>query len=222
MITHGQLDAVILAGGKSERLTGIVPPYHKPFLVVNGKSLLVTAVDEARDAGAEKIVVVATGENAMPVMQLVGHCPEVRVILANGGPGRALLTGLEMCYHQRVLVLMGDNVHGLHDVQRVTEHRYAIGCRRVTHHSESLRFTRLVENEWVEGLEHPTSTLVWCGPLVIQRQRGLDLLPGHEKIGPILGKLAPVFEHVDVSTVDIGVPGVVTDMTRRDLSDDAD
>lgn len=218
------LDAVILAGGRSERLQGIVPRYHKPFLVINGKSLLVSAVDAALVAGARKIVVVATGENAMPVFQLVGHYPQVRVVLAGGGPGRALRAGLEMCDERRVLVLMSDNVHAETDVQRVCAETYAIGVRLVRK-VEAQRFTRLIDDHWVEGASERDGHLspdavmtVWCGPLVIHRQRGLDVLFGHEKIGPLLGALAPTFTLVPVRTVDVGLPSVVTALTspRRD------
>lgn len=217
------LDAVILAGGKSERLNGIVPPYHKPFLVINGKSLLVSAVDSAIEAGAEKVVVVATGENAMPVAQLIGHYSRVRIVLSSGGPGKALLIGLEMCTHQRVLVLMSDNVHGFNDVRRVVEAHYAIGYRHVSWR-EGERFTRREGGRWMEGpyttSQHiqpdlADSVMVWCGPLVIQRQRGLDFLPGQERIGPVLGRLAPTFEIVETASVDVGIPGVVSELTKE-------
>jgi GTP:adenosylcobinamide-phosphate guanylyltransferase len=214
------LDAVILAGGRSERLNGIVPPFHKPFLVINGKSLLVSAVDSALTVGAERVVVVATGENAMPVFQLVGHYPQVRVVLAGGGPGRALLVGLEVCANQRVLVLMSDNVHDSGDVARVAAETYAIGVRYVNRR-EAQRFTRSIDGDWVEGVTDRDAHLpwdaamtVWCGPLVIQRRRGLDLLAGQEKIGPVLGQLAPTFTYVPVQTLDVGVPDVVTELTR--------
>lgn len=215
------LDAVILAGGKSERLRGIVPPYHKPFIVIGGKSLLVHAVDEAISVGAEKIVVVATGENALPIFQLVGHHENVRVVLSNGGPGRALLTGLEMCDNQRVLVLMSDNVHKHDDVNRIASHKYAIGVQHATC-AEAARFTRMEYGNWVEGPTFANTTCtnddphtqIWCGPLVIQRQRGLNTLPGQEKIGPALGQLAPAFEYVLVETIDVGVPGVVHELTE--------
>lgn len=219
-ISHG-LDAVILAGGKSERLGGIVPPFHKPFLVINGTSLLVSAVIQAVGAGAEKIVVVASGENAMPVMQLISHHPRVRVVLSNGGPGRALYVGLEMCDNQRVLVMMSDNVFGPDDVSDVVGEKYAIGVREVSWH-KALRFTRLIDGEWREGPPSseernaaPTTAKIWCGPLVIQRQRGLDCLEDQQKIGPVLGNLAPNFVYVPTKTQDVGIPTVVAELTSR-------
>lgn len=213
---------MILAGGKSERLRGIVPPYHKPFIVVNGKSLLVTAVDSACKAGAERIVVVATGENALPVWQLVGHNPDVRVVLSDRGVGDAVYRGLEVCSHDRVLVLMSDNVHGKNDVLHVTSMgAYGIGVRDIPW-PESRRFTRQWGGRWVEDKGQDWHydvkdglTRVWCGPVVISRELGLGVLEGQERFGAWLDDLAYAYTHVNVSTQDIGVPDAVAEITKE-------
>jgi molybdopterin-guanine dinucleotide biosynthesis protein A len=215
------LDAVILAGGKSERLNGIVPPYHKPFLVINGKALIVAAVEHAQRAGAKRIVIVATGENALPVWQLVGHLPGVRVILDAQGPGRAVYAGLQMCTEERVLVLMSDNIHKADDIVNVCKQRYSIGTRTVPP-EEAYRFTRYVDGKWIEGVIHaqlrrsPDDTTIWCGPLVINRLCGLATLVDKEKIGPYLTELSPKFDvavHVPVTSFDVGIPSVVQSIT---------
>lgn len=222
-----KLDAIILAGGKSERLQGIVPPYFKPFVVINGKSLLIHAVDEATAAGAQRIVVVATGENALPVWQLVQDRDNVRVLLSAGGPAAAVHAGLELCTEDRVLVLMSDNLHGPQDVAAVTAHDYAIGVRRLDC-EEAQRFTRYMPSssfgpgEWVEGrgdydhdcLGKSCLLKVWCGPLVINRERGTKLLDNQWNIGPFVGVLGKSMAHVNVKTIDAGVPVVVTTLTR--------
>lgn len=221
------LDAIILAGGKSERLRGIVAPYHKPFLVVDGRSLIVAAVEQALEAGAHRVVVVATAENAMPVSQLVGHHPQVRIILGTGGPARAVRLGLEVCEHERVLVLMSDNVHGQHDVLRVTYQVFAVGVRQLPR-LQAVRFTRLVNGEWYEGPPGedismlPENITVWCGPLVIARRWGLHVLADQEKIGPLLGQLAPRFELVPVSTVDVGTPEAIRQLTLGGKTSEGD
>jgi len=228
VIDHAGLDAVILAGGKSERLNGVVPPYFKPFVVIEGRSLLVAAVDSALAMGARRVIVVSAGENALPVFQLVGHRPEIRVMLATGGPGRALRRGLELCQTQRVLVLMSDNIHGPEDVYAVcTAANYAVGVR-VVHRVEAERFTRLRGDRWVERRydqdplddevakwsdDATQAVTVWCGPLVIDRYRGLNALAGQEKIGPVLNEMAPSFALVHVLTQDIGTPDAVRRVT---------
>lgn len=217
------MDAVILAGGKSERLRGIVPPYHKPFIVVNGKSLLVTAVDSAVDAGAKRVVIVATGENALPVWQLVGHRPEVRVVLSDAGVAQAVYAGLEICSSEKILVLMSDNIHGKDDVKNVVNAGgYGIGVRYLPC-DEAYRFTRQHKGSWVEGAhagmdEFNDSACVWCGPLMINRNLGLEHLSrAAGPIGPWLDELVPwprTYTHVIVSTQDIGVPDAVAEITR--------
>lgn len=217
------LDAVILAGGKSERLRGVVPPYHKPFLVVNGKSLLVAAVDHAKDAGAQRVVIVCTGENALPVWQLVGHIPGVRVVLNSGGVGESTRAGLELCLHDRVLVLMSDNVHTTEDVKAITEHEYAIGVRQELG-PNAFRYTRHVGGRWIEGpqdcpYDGPTFVTVWCGPLVLNRMSGLASLIFRERLGPHLDSLFPQSSpplFVPVSSYDVGVPEVVKAITTQE------
>lgn len=212
------MDAVILAGGKSERLRGIVPPYHKPFLVVNGKSMLVYTVEEAEKAGAERIVIVATGENALPVWQLVGHRDNVRVTLSDSGVGDSVYRGLELCKSERVLTLMSDNIHGPLDVANVVNaDHYGIGVRFVPF-DDAYRFTRQYLGRWVEGRnagmdEFNDNAMIWCGPLMINRELGLANLKDQEKIGPLLDDLVDKFTHVTVSSQDIGVPGAVIEVT---------
>lgn len=78
------LDAVILAGGRAERLGGA----SKPDLVVAGRSLLETAIDAARSADCARIVVVGP-----PSLEAPG-CIVVREDPPFGGPVAALAAGL--------------------------------------------------------------------------------------------------------------------------------
>lgn len=80
-----QLDAVILAGGRAERLDGA----SKPDLVVGGRSLLATAIAAARGAACERIVVVGP-----PELEAAG-CLVVREDPPFGGPVAALAAGLD-------------------------------------------------------------------------------------------------------------------------------
>jgi hypothetical protein len=211
------LDAVILAGGKSERLRGIVPPYHKPFLVVNGRSLLVAAVEEAQRAGASRIVVVATGENAMPVWQLVREVPRVTVVLDDHGVGNALAVGLNVCREQRVLVLMSDNVFAKDDVPEVAAYPTAIGVQLMPARLAQ-RYTRLIGDMWLEGgpsTEHYDDLTVWCGPLVVSRNRALAVLPGATSIGHHLNTICPGATLVPTGTRDIGTPEAAAAATKE-------
>jgi molybdopterin-guanine dinucleotide biosynthesis protein A len=79
-----RLDAVILAGGRAERLGGA----SKPDLVVGGQRLLTTAIDAARSAGCTRIVVVGP-----PSLEAPG-CIVVREDPPFGGPVAGLAAGL--------------------------------------------------------------------------------------------------------------------------------
>lgn len=78
------LDAVILAGGRAERLGGA----SKPDLVVGGQRLLETAIDAAKSAGCARIVVVGP-----PSLEARG-CLVVREDPPFGGPVAGLAAGL--------------------------------------------------------------------------------------------------------------------------------
>ena len=78
------LDAVILAGGRAERLDGA----SKPDLVVGGRRLLATAISAARSAGCDRLVVVGPSELEAPGCLVVREDPPF------GGPVAALAAGL--------------------------------------------------------------------------------------------------------------------------------
>lgn len=78
------LDAVILAGGRAERLDGA----SKPNLLVGGRRLLTTAIAAARSAGCDRVIVVGPPELEAP------GCLVVREVPPFGGPVAALAAGL--------------------------------------------------------------------------------------------------------------------------------
>lgn len=79
-----ELDGIILAGGRAERLGGA----SKPDLVVGGRSLLRTAIEAARAAGCERIIVVGPPELDAPGCTVVRESPPF------GGPVAAVAAGL--------------------------------------------------------------------------------------------------------------------------------
>jgi hypothetical protein len=218
-------DAVILAGGQSSRLAGIVPPYHKPFLVVEGEALVLRAVRQAELAHAQRIIIVTCAEIALPLVGLLEHsnadASSIHVLIKTGGPGAALREGLLMCRNERVLTLMADNHHTDYDVQVIARQRYAIGVRWAAR-DETRSFTRWIDGEWVEGPDAPVTDAnagkIWCGPLMINRSRGLEVLDLSDGlIGPHLDALVPTFDDTtreetmfDVISDDLGTPEATT------------
>lgn len=223
------MDAVILAAGKGERLAGIMPRYHKPLLVVNGRPLVRTAVEHAIAAGAGRIVVVVAPENAMVINEVLGDLPAFMIVQRVArGPGDGLLHGLEVCLDSRALVLMGDNVLTFEDVRDVAQHpRLAVGVRKVFGNDEAARFTRLrTDNTWVEkipidpelDLDSNGDITAWVGPITVDTVRAKRVLikslqfgglQGEVPIGPYLHAISPDAALVTTTAVDIGTPEAV-------------
>ncbi len=219
------LDAVVLAGGRSERLAGIVPPHHKPFLVINGKSLVLSTIHRADEQRAERIIIVTCPEIVQPLCGLVDMLParirgKIVITVSTTGVGPALWHGAHLARNPRLLVMMADNVISADDAERVCREEYAVGTRLIPT-PDAYRFTRWVRGHWVEDkltAADSDLTQVWCGPLVLNREcvlRFADNAPGG-KIGPTLDRLAPGdrdLVRVNVDVVDVGTPEELARMT---------
>lgn len=78
------LNAVILAGGRAQRLDGA----SKPDLIVGGRRLLETTIEAARSAGCERIAIVGPPSLEAPDCLIVREAPPF------GGPVAGLAAGL--------------------------------------------------------------------------------------------------------------------------------
>lgn len=210
------LRAIILAAGAGTRLKGFVPPYHKPLLIVNGKSLVSAAVEAVRDI-ADEIVVVVAPQNAEPIVHVVHALgASVRYVIqpeANG-PAEALELGLEgLQPSDQAIVLMGDNTVNRTDIEEIVA-RYAndnVVCGRYMGYPEATRFTRVAAGDsWHEGPPQPGHDLtrdvfVWLGPIKINVSDWVATPPNTKNlIGPRFNYMRTQLFEVDCS--DIGVP----------------
>ena len=223
------MDVVILAGGRNERLRGIVPPFMKPLLVVNGQCLLVNAARLACEAAGRtnRVIVVTAPQNTLQiseVLQDAGLADSVDLVVqpAPRGPGDALLRAFKMVGTKNTLILLGDNSLSRQDVETIylqgdstVDERLVAGCQLRLDGGEF--FTRFCENgdiiegtpggRWADGYYR-----IWVGPLVVPTNTMEDLLrsidPGSEelKIGKFLGRLNLIPSLVQVSSEDVGTP----------------
>ncbi|MEX8034094.1 molybdenum cofactor guanylyltransferase [Microbacterium sp. 20-116] len=92
------VDAILLAGGRASRLDGAT----KPMLRVGGRTLLHTAVDAVRAAGARRVVVVA------PVLDDALEVTWTREDPPFGGPVAAIVAALGDVDAEEVFVLACD------------------------------------------------------------------------------------------------------------------
>lgn len=218
------MDTVILAAGKGARLNGIMAPFHKPLLVVDGKPLIRRSVEAAWSAGSRNIVVVAAPENAAAISHVLEGAGMgfVDIILQRTplGPGHALMQGLKLVKSSTALVIMGDNLVSSDDVSTVAqcESHNAVG---ISWHSadDAERFTWYDRSQdtWVEKTK-PSDNRVpcWVGPIKIStreftaaysawQQSGVK---GEVPIGPLFNNLPSVCV-VDVSSIDVGTPEAI-------------
>lgn len=215
------MDAVILAGGKGSRLDGVMPPYWKPLMPINGMPLINRIVDQAMGYAARVFVIVAP-ENALQVAQVLKGKTVFMVVQPEAkGPGDALMLGLALTKQESVLVLMGDNLMPDEDIKNVCDARrassFVIGTAEVATVEEAARFTRIYDGgRHIE--EGPNVSLlgdyaytVWCGPLILPVDDAMDAIrthadEGEKKIGTHLTYIARQPVLIPCSAVDIGTP----------------
>lgn len=227
------MDGIILAAGKNERLRGRVAPYHKPLLVVNGRSLVSSAYSILLRL-CDKVILVVAPENALPICQVIKIGLRGRVVVQPSplGPGEALYRGLCCATSSSVVVLCGDNIveeESAFKIVNLAEKRSGVqkifGGRVMTDEHDASRFTRVTTNKLVEG--RPGGLVdgkyrVWLGPLVVpriptmtelMRAQTTEVGRGEIKISENLDRVPGENHFVEVECYDIGVPDALEENT---------
>lgn len=225
------MDAVILAGGKGSRLGGVLPPYMKPFMPVDGVPLVSRVVDQAVGYATRVFVIVAP-ENAMQMAHVLEGRSIFMIVQQHAtGPGDALMLALALTKQSEMLVLMADNIIPDEDVFAVYSagitSGYAIGVSKVPTAHEAQRFTRIFrDGAYIEEgpvVSEPTrrgeSYTIWCGPLVLPVEQTMQALRWQEpkagaerKIGANLHHIMATPTLVPCTSVDIGTPETIMEV----------
>ena len=185
------MHAVILAAGRNERLWGAVPPFMKPFIEIDGESLMETHLREATDR-SNRVVVVGSVENADKIRPLLTDDSRLVIQPSPVGPGDALMRGLEACDDAYALVICADNIipRAVYDEMLGPAHARANGFTVVTtvvEGEDAARFTRYTsDNRWTEGPlndlpRNSSGYQCWLGPVLIPREAALKHL--HSQVG---------------------------------------
>lgn len=219
-------DGIILAAGKNTRLKGIIPSYHKPMLIVNGKPLITSIAKQLLDR-CERVVVVVSPENCGPITELLAASdmlsdnlhiviqPEAR------GPGEAILRALLVCKSERVLIALGDNVIPTKDFDNIFEEDFqavdqnpnfasnhiTISYVTVEEDEEAERFTRILGTDFIEGYpggKFQDRYRCWTGPLIADLQTlesALTQLHRKSAVAGLETKISPALNYIEHRTV---------------------
>jgi bifunctional N-acetylglucosamine-1-phosphate-uridyltransferase/glucosamine-1-phosphate-acetyltransferase GlmU-like protein len=236
------MEAVILAAGRGQRMAGISKPFYKPLLEINGLSLLAHSANYAAAAGVRKAIVVASPQNAEDIAAALENCSiETSIVIQHDphGPGHAALVGLSSIKSDRTLLLLSDNIMDetavVSMIARCREEDANAVAVCDVNTAQASRFTRVRSAENGAYTYEETTPItdkdlwqndsdivkVWCGPLVFDTVRAIDVLGnaddtnGELKIGPHLTKImrTPTLL-VDVKAMDVGIPSAYESMTQ--------
>lgn len=236
-----EYDGIILAAGKNTRLKGIIPSYHKPMLVVNGRPLVISIARQLLER-CRRVVVVVSPENCGPITELLSAADmlgdQVHIVIQPEarGPGDAILRALPLCISDRVCIALGDNVipardfdnifqedrtatmknGGLHAFRHIT-----ISFVPVTDDEEAQRFTRVLGTDFIEGTpggKFQEMYRCWTGPLIADRQ----VLEAHmqqyhrkQQVAGLETKISPALNYIEHRTVSV-VEGSSLDIGTSD------
>jgi UDP-N-acetylglucosamine diphosphorylase / glucose-1-phosphate thymidylyltransferase / UDP-N-acetylgalactosamine diphosphorylase / glucosamine-1-phosphate N-acetyltransferase / galactosamine-1-phosphate N-acetyltransferase len=185
------MKAVILAAGKGTRMKDLTAETPKPLLKVLGKSLLEWKLENLPDAVKEIILVIGyqgekikehlgTRYNRLPITYV-----EQEELL---GTGHALWQIKDVINTGKLLVLMGDDLYGKRDLDKMLIHNRAMLVQKTaTPMKGGLMF---IENEKITGISEggePVDGYMYTGACLIDHeifnQPLAQVSPGSKEFG---------------------------------------
>lgn len=185
-----EISAIILAAGANTRLGGVVPPYMKPLILVNGKPLLHHAVDHAvKDWCVEQVIIVVSPDNAKAICSI--EDPGRQYILQPQPIGvvDAIQRAIDIIKNEWTVILCADNTFDgfPHLEAHSLPLRPMIAVRDDLSPAEMMRFTRyrtsridasttgyphrFVDGKDIEIIDKTSPDPgmgVWIGPLLLR------------------------------------------------------
>ncbi len=166
------MQCVILAAGKGTRLKPLTENLPKPLVKVQGRPLLDHIIDALPSAVDELIIVI--GYLGHMIKEHCGSEYKGRRVTyvvqeEQNGTARALWLCKDLL-HGRFLFMFADDLHGKHDIARLTSYSRGL-LSQTAEHPE--RFGVIVRNpdgtlfEIIEKPQHPPSNLVSTGVMVL-------------------------------------------------------
>lgn len=225
------MDTVILAGGSNERLKSMIPSFHKPLLVINGRPIVVDLVDKALQSTSlkDRVIIVCSPHNVNAIADVTSRialtgADEIDYVVQPQPVGivDAVVRGLHAATSTNVMIMCADNIipaamiKALH--KRSDDDNPAIATATVVGPGAA-RFTRVIvdiplgvavdfdENKGAD-LSEGAEYVCWVGPVVVPRERALDVLR-HQRLGASLSRwfkvIAPEWGIIHGDAKDVGV-----------------
>ena len=213
MISTG---CIILAAGANERLKGLVPSFMKPLILVNGRPLIIHAIDHAKNfwnVALRNITIVTAPQNVGGLVQIAGDIPNYVVQPQPTGVLDAVCRGLPFVDQEWTLILMADNTFAGGNAQFHTEqYDGAIGVRTDI---QSMRFTRLKKDNdgnWTvlpRSSHEPGGDAVWIGPLMLRTslvKKSMGVCDTIEDLITVVTSKGRTLHAIPMQCSDLGVP----------------
>lgn len=226
---------VITAAGRGSRLKSIVPEYYKPLVLLNGRPLIRTLVEislSETQHDASRVTVVVSPLNAKPISDVLPH--DINFVLQPEPVGLpdAILRGVATSREPDTLVICGDNIVSLPDLQLVMNKlreqpglRSVVATRAFFNDDDAARYTlinttrdgpmfwrpqspnELAQPAW-RGRAGDDPWLAWIGPIGVPTELWQRFLSRHTMIETALNDIhhAYPFHCVPTSCIDVGVP----------------
>jgi molybdopterin-guanine dinucleotide biosynthesis protein A len=181
------MDIIILAAGKNERLKGIVPPFHKPLLVINGRPLITQLVEAVRSLTSlhatpgvtPRIIIVCAPQNISALTAVLPMVDNMLFVIQREADGvlNAVRTGLAVATDTTAMLLCADNIIALSTWslepfyrESTTDHDALYVHGQFIPAPEVERFTYFSDGKWFEKTSvvgsSPAQKFCWLGPLV--------------------------------------------------------
>ena len=224
------MDTIVLAGGSNERLKSVIPSFHKPLLVINGRPLVVDIVDKILQAtsSSDRVIVVCSPHNVNAIADVVSHvaltgADEIDFVVQPQPIGivDATVRGLRAADSEHVMVVCADNIIPAavlkNMVRRKGDDVPAIATATVLGPA-ARRFTRVItdvdKGVAVDFIEDKAAELTeaeyvcWVGPVVMQRNLALKSLTFNRaapSLSRFFSEIHPEWNIVHGDAKDVGI-----------------
>ena len=227
-MTPMTITSIIIAAGANTRLGGIVAPFMKPLILVNGKPLIQHALQHAAEWNTARDIIVASPDNAALLTKVAGNWDDLDWILqpTPAGVVDAIARALNHVKTDWTLILCGDNTFSKIDMKTKWGSLGLFGARKLPA-QDSQRFTRYKLREeggvvFIDAASRDLGDGCWIGPLLLKTSELQRVVPRIAVDGgSVVTMIAACtndgreIEPLPMTCEDLGVPEEFTKETEK-------